>query len=533
MSGRLGNSLFQIASCCGIAKEHNAEYGFPEWAYEKYFENPLPKITGRFTEVKEAGYHYTPFVLNSDTNIRGWLQTEKYWENHKAEVLAQMKFKADFIESVKAKLPVDETRQTIGISIRRGDFVGNPNYYQLPITYYILALIENFPDWEKYNIVFFSDDIGYCKVNFECMHNAYFAENMTDIEQLCLMSQICDHYIISNSTFSRWGAYLGENRIDKFTTKVDNFEVTIESGLEARKFIGKETKVIRPFKNLAGNLENQNSEKDYWPERWTVFEHEGKKIDLSKFTFTIPVFMDHHDRKQNLELSVCLLQRFFETKIIIGEQGAKKFKYMEQYTNYHYFDNMAVFHRTKMLNEMCRMADTPYVVNYDCDVILPPMQMYMALKALENGADMVYPYDGRFARVPRVQWFHKIEEFLDIGIIGDTILFGKNQKPMPVSSVGGCVIVNVKSFIDSGMENEHMVSYAPEDCERWDRWHKLEYKVERIKGTLYHIDHFIGINSNTKHPFYKRSKEELHLIRAMTKQQLREYVDKWQQKNSM
>jgi hypothetical protein len=63
MSGRLGNSLFQIASCCGIAKEHNAEYGFPEWAYEKYFENPLPKITGRFTEVKEAGYHYTPFVL--------------------------------------------------------------------------------------------------------------------------------------------------------------------------------------------------------------------------------------------------------------------------------------------------------------------------------------------------------------------------------------------------------------------------------------------------------------------------------------
>lgn len=497
-SGRLGNSLFQIASTIGIARANNTDYVFPRWQYREYFLNPLnvtDQFTGNFAVIRESGYHYAPIAASGDTNVYGWLQTSKYWRHCEDEVREALRFKPEVIK------PLFEPngKQTIAISIRRGDFVGNPNYYQLPVTYYILALLEHFPDFESYNIIFFSDDLGYCKVNFECLPNAYFPEGYSDIEQLALMTT-CDHFIISNSTFSWWGAYLG---------KKEN------------------TKVIRPFKNLAGKLEQQNSERDYWEPEWTVFEHENKKIDLSDFTFTIPVFYDHEDRKQNVNLCVSLLLRHYNTNVMVAEQGGQVFAYMSRYCRYLNFKGMEVFHRTQMLNVMARRSNTPFVVNYDADIITPPMQLVIARRKLHAGADFVYPYDGRFARVNRMVWLSKIAAASDIGIVSNTEFKGKNGKPLPISSVGGAVIVNKKSFIESGMENEYMVSYAPEDCERWDRWHALGYRVERVLGCVYHMDHWIGVNSSSRNPYFKQAHDLLDRIRAMHPDELRKFVSSW------
>lgn len=497
--GNLGNQLFQIGSLLGIADKNNCDYGFPTWKYEQYFKNKFRKLVVNDYSITEKAYHYNEIIIDRPTNIRGWLQSEKYWAHCKDKIKNQFTFNEGFLNSVLNKVKTDKNKKTIAISIRRGDFVGNSNYYQLPITYYVLSLVEHFPNYEDYNIIFFSDDVPYCKVNFECLSNAYFTDGLTDIEQLALMTT-CDHFIISNSTFSWWGAYLGENEYSK---------------------------VIRPFKNIDGKLARNSDEKDYWQPNWIVFEHEGKKIDLTRVTFTIPIFNDHPDRVQNMELSVCLLQRYCDTNIIIGEQGKSSLKYMSQYCKYHYFEGMVLFHRTKMLNEMCMMANTPYIANWDCDMVIPPMQLYITYKKLEEGVDMVYPYDGRFARVPRRDWFPLLEKYLDIGIVGDTQFKGKNGKPLPISSVGGAIFVNKEKFIESGMENEFMISFAPEDCERWDRWHCLGYKVQRVLGTIYHIDHFIGVNSSPKNPYWKPAHNLLDKIRAMSKEELRSFVDSW------
>lgn len=499
--GNLGNQLFEIASTIGLAQLHGHEYKFPEWQYTKYFKEDLPLGQPPLDAkvINEQHYHYHQWPIRGENyDLRGWLQSEKYWEHIEPQIRELFSFKDEMVTILRQRLENAFERPTIAISIRRGDYVGNPNYELLPATYYIQALLHHFPDYRDYNILFFSDDIPYCRVHFECLPNAFFVDGLGAIEQLCLMSE-CDHFIIANSTFSWWGAYLGE-----------------KPGC----------KIIRPAYLFAGPLLIKNDAKDFYPDRWISFDHKAQKLDLRDVTFTIPVFHDHPDRRHNLDLSVCMLQRDFDTNVIIGEQGSNKFGYMAEWAKYIRFDNMIHFHRTKMLNDMAMTAETPIVVNWDCDVFVPPMQIWLAAEAIRNGQDVAYPYDGRFARVPRT-WFKKLEYHLDIGIVGDTQFKGKHGKPMPVSSVGGAIFFDKNSFIEGGLENEYMISYGPEDCERWDRFHMLGFNVLRITGSLYHMDHFIGPNSSSGCPFFKANHAELAKIRSMKPNELRQYVDTW------
>lgn len=488
--GRLGNQLFQIAGTLGLAEIHKATASFPAWKYQQYFEKPLPHGNMEAKQVQEQHFHHYDWQITESCDIVGYLQTEKYFPKNIKE---QFRFAKPFIDQVRRKAPFFD-RETIAIQIRRGDYVGHQGYYQLKIHYFIQALIEHFPNWQECNIVFISDDMDYCRVHFECLPNAKFTDGFSDIEHLCLMSQ-CNNHIISNSSYGWWGAYLSEGK-----------------------------KVVHPGVMFTGTLADKDI-KDYYPKSWVC--HQKKKIDLSDTTFTIPVFHDHNDRKKNLDLSLCMLQQSFNAKFIIGEQGSNQFGYTEAWAKYHYFIELKQFHRTKMLNQMALMAETEIIVNWDCDVIIPPMQVYLAVLALRNGADMVFPYDGRFARMPRQNWFSQIEKRLDIGIVGNTQFKGKQGNPLPITSVGGAVLFNKDSFIDGGMENEYFISFGPEDCERNDRFKKLGYKVERTGGCLYHMDHWVGLNSSTNHPHFKQNKVEYDKVHDMDKEHLLDYVDTW------
>lgn len=502
--GNLGNRLFQVASCQGIAKQSGHEFIAPVWEYADQFEEIIPTATMPDTTViKERNYHfdeYSPLFFDN-WNMDGYFQSPKYWGDTKP-----FTFKKKFINECLEKICVFD-KPVIAISVRRGDYVDNPCYDLLPASYYYHALLKNFPDYKDYNIIFFSDDPGYCKVQFECLPNAFFAEQMLPIEQLCLMAQ-CRHFIIANSTFSWWGAYLGE-----------------KPG----------SKVIRPCYLFAGKLAG-NDTKDFWPERWIAYDHKGLKLDLRDTTFTIPVYYDHPDRKQNCDLSVCMLQRDIETNILIGEKVGPgeqaRFEYMSQWCKYVTFD-YKLFHRTRMLNEMAMMAETEIIVNWDCDSFIAPLQLWLTVEAIRSGAAMVYPFDGRSARVPRETWFKKVEKYLDLGIFSDTeftgkrSIDGKSSKPLPLNSVGHAIFFNKDSFIDGGMENEHMISFGPEDAERWCRFNVLGFRVERIKGAVYHMDHYCGPDSSSRNPLFEHNHAEHDKVRVMPADELRAYIDTW------
>lgn len=476
--GRLGNQLFQIASIYGIAKRFNTTCAFPNWKYDRYFKNKLPKNFQKRTYFQEPQFHYSEDWLEDDKDYDGWLQSEKYFESREA-AKKLFEFEPVFQSLIRSKYSKYFERETICVSIRRGDFVGNKNYELIPIKFYIGALMKF--DFRQMNILFFSDDISYCKTHFECLENAYFIDD-DPIEQLCLMT-MCSNHIISQSTFSWWGAYLSDSK-----------------------------RVIRPAYNFTEEYRRENDDKDFWPDGWEVFDHKKYWINLDA-TICIPVKYDHDDRKENLKLVLSYLRNDFHCKILVGEIG-DNFGLRGEFERVEFIYKK--FHRTKILNELAKLSSDVFI-NYDADVIMPPMALIEAVYRIKQGADMVYPYDGRFARVQR-KWYSELLRYLDCGILSKYSFDGTRAHDM--RSVGGCVVFNKESFFSGGGENENFISYGSEDVERFERFTRLGFRVERVQGVLYHIDHFIGLDSYIHHQYYHENENELHRIRNLTDEEL-------------
>lgn len=508
--GNLGNQLFQYAAVLGLADKYNLNVTMPPWQWSKYFADPPQSKTIRAdSRIEESGFHYDGAYWDHQMlhhkgqhlDIGTWLQSEKYWIDSKELIYNKLSWDYEFrkqtIDSLEAQYPNIFDRETIAVSVRRGDYVGNPNYDLLPASFYYTAILDQFPNWKDCNILIFSDDMEYCRIHFECLPNAFFI-NGNPIEQLC-KGTLCTHFIISNSTFAWWMAYLGEKP---------------------------QSKIIRPAYHFAGPLLEKCDWKDYYPERWLIHDHKGKKLNLRDVTFTVPVFYDHLDRKQNLDLSLCMLFRDFDTNVIVGEQGSDKFGYVKDWATYVKYD-YDVFHRTRMLNDMAMLSETDIIVNWDADMFLPPLGLWMAVEELRNGGQMVYPFDGRVARMERNQHFKNVEKYLDIGIVAGSEWHGKTKLAMPTSSVGHVMMYNKEIFIQGGMENEYFISYGPEDSERWHRFHKLGYSVKRIKGITFHMNHFCGPNSSGRNPRFRDNEREWHKEMKMSNEELRAYVDTW------
>ena len=254
--GNLGNQLFQIAAISSLAIRAGHQYSFPEWKYEKYFSSDLPRLSGNIelTNILEKQFHYyewEKFESKKNINLYGWFQSEKYFNPDHVRDL--FKFDEDFVSNLIEKFHYVFDKKTILVSVRRGDFVNHPRYYQLSYKYYFSAIIENFPDWKQRNIVFISDDNDYCKKHFSFIKNTFFMGDLSPIEQMALGS-LCDDYVISNSSFSWWTAWLGEK---------------------------KDTKIIRPYRYFRGRFSDENDDSDYFPERWLMFSEKNKFLSLN------------------------------------------------------------------------------------------------------------------------------------------------------------------------------------------------------------------------------------------------------------
>ena len=86
--------------------------------------------------------------------------------------------------------------------------------YGLPIEYYLKALNKLVKLEKKFNLFIFSDDKEWVKKEF-IKYLSDFDYQIVSTDQsykdFFLMVQ-CKHHIISNSTFSWWGAFLNDNK---------------------------------------------------------------------------------------------------------------------------------------------------------------------------------------------------------------------------------------------------------------------------------------------------------------------------------
>ena len=163
-------------------------------------------------------YHSTINGVTKNVYLEGYFQSERYFSKYRSEIIDLFKFTKE--PSVQTQEAIDSIskQNTIAIHIRRGDYQTNKKIKSihgvLPLSYYKKAL-EHF-DLSNHHILFFSDDIDWVKNHFDFLtenQSTFVNWNTGDDswQDLYLMSK-CHNFIIANSSFSWWGAWLSTHK---------------------------------------------------------------------------------------------------------------------------------------------------------------------------------------------------------------------------------------------------------------------------------------------------------------------------------
>jgi hypothetical protein len=250
ITGGLGNQLFQYALARALSLKLECELVldisfYPQQTLRKYeldkFNVKARLATDQEVRKAGAGNHFIariirklgltsvlyPKYIKELESIRyvsridectagcyldGYWQNPDYFEAYKKELWA------DFVpvESISkpAVVWLDKINKTESVSlhVRRGDYVEsthtNSVHGTCSLTYYRKAIEYIHHKVNSPTFYIFSDDIQWCKDNFDFIENVYFVDNTCSaIDDLVLM-QNCKANIIANSTFSWWGAWL-------------------------------------------------------------------------------------------------------------------------------------------------------------------------------------------------------------------------------------------------------------------------------------------------------------------------------------
>ncbi|MBL7966764.1 MAG: alpha-1,2-fucosyltransferase [Prolixibacteraceae bacterium] len=223
LDGRIGNNLFQIAAAASLAYNNNSDYKVipgdyltpgGKWLseYLKQFEtNILRKVP--FTEqkpenpviYKEKDFSYSPIPYSENLLMQGFYQSEKYFNPKIVQDLFEIDQNTK--QHIFGKYGHLLKEEITSIHVRRGDYLKSSDNYAVCSYNYFRDAINYIGKDKKFLIT--SDDIAWCKSKFKG-ENFYFSEGESAIVDMYLQS-MCTNNIISNSSFSWWGAWLNKN----------------------------------------------------------------------------------------------------------------------------------------------------------------------------------------------------------------------------------------------------------------------------------------------------------------------------------
>lgn len=253
--GGLGNQLFQFAIAFSVAKSLNVDFGVDlseirEYKVHNGYElerifgikkeisrdelskifgfQVLPSVRRVLRKTKFIPFFWKNLCLESINNekiveqkkdlyIDGYWQNEKYFIKYKSDIKKIFKF--DLSGEKVLKPMVDKMRgsNSVAIHVRRGDYVSNKNatsYHGVCSKEYFTAAIEFIKNKVTDPVFFvFSDDQDWVEKELSPGRDLIIVRgnvgNRSYIDMALMVE--CKHAIISNSTFSWWGAWLNNN----------------------------------------------------------------------------------------------------------------------------------------------------------------------------------------------------------------------------------------------------------------------------------------------------------------------------------
>jgi hypothetical protein len=298
IQGGLGNQLFMVFATIAYGIQHNVkiiyEYYYEIAARHTYWEtlldgfkifttdhaanNVTNEDISQFTVYQEPGFLYTPIpdFGNNNICIIGYLQSYKYFEMYKEQIISLMRLndkkEAVLNESKYSKYFENKDNTTlISIHFRMGDYkqkryyhpIMNYEYFESSLDY-IMNNMNNLDNaYRPVRILYFceAEDNEYVKSKIDLLNAKYpdaefmkVDDSIEDYDQLLIMT-LCNHNIMSNSSYSWWGSYL------------NNYDAKI---------------VCYPSVWFGEYYEHTHDHKDMMPESWI-------KIESNPISWNLPL----------------------------------------------------------------------------------------------------------------------------------------------------------------------------------------------------------------------------------------------------
>lgn len=258
LKGGMGNQMFQYALGKQLAHQLGTDFSMdltnlldrdkePDFVYRDYdlsifhveerflfqpgllrtvFRPKLPK-TGRVmrslarrgkTYVKEPHFHFAPSLLaeaRDNSLFDGWFQSPHYFADVEAELREDFRFRDAIIPESKALEGRIRSTNSVCLNVRRTDFLKVDTLNATNLDYFLRGAAYVAERVEDPHFFIFSDDVDWCREHILLDHPLEVVDHGHKGRRfgnyLQLMS-LCDHFVIPNSSFAWWAAWMNTNR---------------------------------------------------------------------------------------------------------------------------------------------------------------------------------------------------------------------------------------------------------------------------------------------------------------------------------
>jgi len=253
LKGGMGNQMFQYALGRALSIKNNTALGFdlsflldrtprkhftlrnydldlfnisseivPQSKIPTNYRKPKSKIglcfkilKTKFYKIKgiEKSFNFDSSILSmgDDSYLDGYWQSPKYFEGIEEIIRKDFTLKNPLPFNIQNLIEVVKQENSLCVHVRRGDYVGNSHHEVVNKQYYDKALekVKSLTNIDK--IYVFSDDIKWCEDNIKFEYPTMFVGEEyagTKAEGHMALMSACHNFIIPNSSFAWWSAWL-------------------------------------------------------------------------------------------------------------------------------------------------------------------------------------------------------------------------------------------------------------------------------------------------------------------------------------
>ena len=186
------------------SRKHNShevnEYQLRHW--ERNVRNGLLLLT--------YGYHPLPDEIPEDIFCDGYFQSARFIDDIRSKLIQEFTPKEEPSPDESEWLKKIESTNSVCITIRLGDYIGNSIHQVCTKDFYQDAMHKMRELHPNCTFFVFSDEVDKAAQILDFPYAVHFDSGRSqDAMSLYIMSH-CKHFIISNSSFSWWAQYLGD-----------------------------------------------------------------------------------------------------------------------------------------------------------------------------------------------------------------------------------------------------------------------------------------------------------------------------------